>query len=504
MNSHKSEKVLLGILFVTGACVLVLEILAVRMLSPYFGNTIFNVSSVLTVILTSLSIGYYIGGKISDKKPYISSFLLIIFFSGLLVFLIQILNAYLLPVLGFKLPIISGPLVISLIMFFIPSILLGMLSPYVIKLATKNESSLDKIGSISGRVFFWSTLGSISGSLLTGFYLIPNFGITKILIGVGVVLCLISSVGYFLLKRKTSLLVVFVIVFVSALNIPEARAVGEIHSENGTYSKITVRAGKYNGQDSILLNLDRNFSSAVYVNSDELVFDYTKFYELYKLVDPEAKNFHVIGGGAYTIPRDILLKIEDAFVDVTEVEEKLLEISYRYFDLPYTDRLSNYVEDGRRFLHDSDKKYDLIFVDGFSSLYSVPSHLATKEFFELLRSRLTNNGSVVLNYIGNYDNAPNSFILSEMRTFKNIFPNSYFFAVDNLNEKQTQNIVFWGLANDKKIDFEGEGASLLNDYLKEAIKREILVSDEILNKHPVLTDNYAPVDFLVSQFLKKL
>ncbi len=115
--------------FITGACVLIIEIVATRILAPYFGNTIYSVSSVISVVLAALSVGYYIGGRVADKHPSQKLFFLLILFSGVLVLCIQLLQLSLLPVLGYSLPLSTGPLIVSCILFFFPSFLLGMLSP---------------------------------------------------------------------------------------------------------------------------------------------------------------------------------------------------------------------------------------------------------------------------------------------------------------------------------------------------------------------------------------
>ena len=181
---------LLFVVFLTGACVLIIEIVATRILSPYFGNTIFTVSSVISVVLAALSVGYYIGGKLADKTPSEKVFYSIILSSGLSILFLQLLNLRLLPYLGYKLSLMNGPLITAIILFFIPSFLLGTLSPFAIKLQELNAP--DKgIGSIAGEIFFWSTLGSIFGSLATGFIFIPKFGINQIVIATSLVLCVL-------------------------------------------------------------------------------------------------------------------------------------------------------------------------------------------------------------------------------------------------------------------------------------------------------------------------
>ena len=159
------------IVFLTGAAVLIIEVVAVRILSPYYGNTIFTVSSILSVILAALSFGYYLGGKLADKKASLSWFFGTIAASGLTVLLLHCLGLLVLPILSGLFSITYGPLISSAILFMIPALLLGTLSPYAIKLQSENFPKLG-LGSLTGEIFFWSTMGSITGSLLAGFVLI--------------------------------------------------------------------------------------------------------------------------------------------------------------------------------------------------------------------------------------------------------------------------------------------------------------------------------------------
>ena len=157
----------------TGAAVLIVEIAATRILAPYFGNSIFTISSVIGIVLAALSLGYYLGGGLADRKPSITLFFSLIVIGGLAVLLLQLLNAAVLPGIAYALSLIKGPLIVSLIMFFLPAMLLAMLPPFAIKLLHSSDANRG-VGNASGLVFFWSTVGSIAGSLSTGFVLIPH------------------------------------------------------------------------------------------------------------------------------------------------------------------------------------------------------------------------------------------------------------------------------------------------------------------------------------------
>ncbi|HZP33694.1 MAG TPA: fused MFS/spermidine synthase [Candidatus Acidoferrales bacterium] len=189
--------------FVTGASVLIVEVVGLRILTPFYGNTIFTVSSVISVILLALSCGYYLGGRLSDRRPALNYFFALILVSGLLLLFFYFAATLILPILSSRLSILSGPLVSATLLFLLPALLLGTLCPYAIKVRSTRTPQIG-IGTIAGNIFFWSTLGSIAGSLSAGFLLIPRFGIDRILITNGVVLCLLGLVPLLAFGRKNA------------------------------------------------------------------------------------------------------------------------------------------------------------------------------------------------------------------------------------------------------------------------------------------------------------
>ena len=193
MNARFYRFCLLSTVTLTGMAVLIIEITATRILAPHFGNSIFTFSSVISTILAALAIGYYLGGRLADRKPSDSLFFAIIALAGFGVLLLQLLNQWLLPRIAQRLSMIDGPLLVSLLLFLLPALLLGMLSPFAIKLLHRRDGG--GVGGASGLVFFWSTLGSIAGSLGAGFWLIPGFGVSRIVISVGAGLILLGAAG---------------------------------------------------------------------------------------------------------------------------------------------------------------------------------------------------------------------------------------------------------------------------------------------------------------------
>lgn len=500
------------VVFLTGASVLVVEVVAVRVLSPYYGNTIFTVSSVISVILLALSVGYWVGGALADRRPSLRWFFGIILLSGLVSLASYTLGAMVLPSLSVLFSITSGPLVSAALLFLLPALLLGTLSPYAVKLQSLNFPD-QGVGSAAGRIFFWSTLGSIVGSLTAGFFLIPTFGIDQILIANGVFLFLLglgplAALGVRLRGRYGYwfLGTFFVLLAVALLAFGETKG-NTLYSKDGIYEKITIYDGVHGGRPARFFQQDRSLSGAMYLDSEDpldLVYEYTKYYSLYKIFAPKVENALVIGGGAYSIPKALLAELPQANVDVAEIEPSLFILAKEFFGVSDTPRLKNYVEDGRRLLRDSGEKYDLIFSDVYYSLFSVPAHFTTQEFFTLAKSRLSDEGVFIASMIGDLSRRQPSLIMAELKTFQSVFPNSYFFAVESPEKADSQNIIFVGHNSSKKTDFSSSRILENKDAVIRSLQdKEIDLRRFDLSPYPLLTDNFSPVEYLTAQVLKK-
>ena len=484
------------------------------MLSPYYGNTIFTVSSVISVILLALSVGYYAGGVLADRRPSLEWFFSIILASGLLLLLFYFLGRLILPAISGKLSLELGPLISAALLFLLPALLLGTLSPFAVKLQSLYVPA-QGVGSVAGRIFFWSTLGSISGSLLAGFVLIPNFGVDRILIANGIALSALGFVPLVLLgvrgKGLYAALGAMIVLAAAPSFAVEPVTAGEkvIYRKDGVYQRITIYEGEYYGRPARFFLLDRSESGAMFLDSTDptdLVYDYTKNYGLFRLFTPRVQNALVLGGGAYSIPKAMLRELPDADVDVAEIEPSFFDLAKQYFGAADSPRLHNYVQDGRRFLQDAGKKYDLMFGDVYFSYFSVPPHFTTKEFFELAKARLSPGGVFVANMIGDLSRQQPSLIMAEIKTFKSVFPNSYFLAVDSpVITSLVQNITLVGYNSDTRIDLLSDQVAQHRDPLIRLLPYKVLDIDRRyeLSAYPMLTDDYSPVEYLTARALRR-
>ncbi len=494
-----------------GMAVLIIEITAIRMLAPFFGNSIFTISSVIGIILAALGVGYYLGGSLADRRPSAAWFFSLIVIAGFSVLLLQLLNAVLLPGIAYKLSLVNGPLIVSLLMFFLPALFLAMLAPFAITLLHAHEADRG-VGHASGLVFFWSTLGSIAGSLGTGFLLIPHWGIGNIIVGVGSGLVLLGGAGLLMTRKLPKILPVGVALLglISGIALREvaiADSRGVVFAADGLYERIVIRDIPLRDRTMRVLLQDRNISGGVYLDDGSMAFDYTQYYDLYRLFTPELKTALAIGGGAYNVPRSILQHSPRAIVDVAEIDPSLHALALRYFALPGDARLRNYVIDGRRFLHDTAERYDLVFSDAFRSFISAPAQFTTLEFFRLAKSRLREDGVLIANFYGSLAPDSRAMIYSVFRTMRAAFPQVYVFATVSPASEELQNFIFVGhnASNPHQRADLGQAAAVKFAYpvLKGVAALELRVADALLDSHPVLTDDYAPVEYYAANAIRR-
>jgi len=196
------------VVFIASFCTLVIELVAGRIMAPYVGVSLYTWTSIIGVVLAGISIGAYLGGIIADRYPRQTTLGWLLFLSGLGAFSISPLTN-LIGAAQFQSTLMMRIMILTTVIFFVPSAVLGMISPVVVKLTLDN---LEKTGNVVGKIYAFSTLGSIIGTFTTGFYLISWMGTRNILLIIGVILIASALVfGGFFMRRKS--LAVFILVF---------------------------------------------------------------------------------------------------------------------------------------------------------------------------------------------------------------------------------------------------------------------------------------------------
>ena len=343
------------------------------------------------------------------------------------------------------------------------------------------------------------TAGSIFGTFLSGFYLIPHFGTNKLLV---ILLSVLLLVHLLLLvkkdlKGKALILLVIIISWpvTGWFNTLVAKK-GVIDVDTG-YNRIWIYDIKDPETDKTakIMGINNEAHSLMFLDSDELANEYTKYYHLVKHFNPNFKTTLMFGGAGYSYPKDFLLKYPNASIDVVEIDPGITELAKKYFKLKENPNLAIYHQDGRVYLNETKKKYDAIFGDAFSSQYSLPYQLTTREAVQKKYKILNDDGVVILNIISAVDGEKGEFLRAEYVTYKSIFPQVYLFLVNVQNNgKPVQNIILVALKSEKKPDFNSTDQTM-NAYLRH------LWQNELPADLPVLTDDYAPVDYYIGKMI---
>ncbi len=488
----------LGLLvFSSGAMVMALELVASRILTPVFGSTTYAWGSLIGVILAGLSLGYYLGGKIADKNPKFQKICSIVFSAGLYTIFIPFIAP---SVLGFSISVLPEsqytPLLATFVLLILPTTLLGFVSPYSIKLATH---TLKRVGNISGNLYSLSTIGSILGTFLAVFVLIPTIAVREIIFAIGITLMITSVIG---LKAPPKIVTVVVIVLLfvpwSSTVVGLTPHIGEsIYEKETPYSHLDVIDF---GKKRILFLSGMRHSEMNLDDPSELVMDYTQYFHLVRIFNSDFEKVLFIGGGGFSGPKNFLSTYPNILVDVVEIDPDVIDAAKKYFVVNDDPRLRIFNEDARNFLSQTNEKYDLIILDAYATSY-VPFHLLTTEYFQILDSRLQPRGIVISNLIGSLVGETSDLFRAAYKTMDEIFPTLYVFptkhAIGNTQnlmlvatkiEKQIEKDELFQLATEKGL------VNLLDDFGEDHIYNEKIKTDDV----PLLTDQFSPVESLLN------
>lgn len=479
------------IVFLCGAVVMILELTGSRVLAPFVGNSLAVWTALIGIILASLSVGYYSGGKVADKYPTFRAFSLVIFGSGAAVGLTALAHSEILPIFQKVFTDVRVNAVVSAAILFAPaSVLLGMVSPYAVKLRVRE---LESSGATVGRLYAISTVGSIVGTFLSGFFLLSYFGTSGTLYGLAITLLGTSllAFGGSMLRLRLAVFALFGSALAATVVFDRAASARGYIDTDTAYSRVIIGSATdpVTGRPIRFLATDADaVQSAMFTDADsDLVLPYTKFYRLVGHFRPDVKSALTIGGGAYSYPKDFLQKFPNATMDVVEIDPELTALARRYFNLGDSPRLAIIHEDGRTYLNREPKTYDAIFIDAFRS-YTPPFQLTTKEAIRHAYNMLDEDGVVLANIISAVTGDNGKFLRAQYRTFAEIFPQVYVFPVQEAGRgDQVQNVLLVALKSKKPMSMESADAEL-NIYLSQRWTQVIPYDS------PSLTDDYAPVE----------
>lgn len=482
--------------FVCGALVMIFEIIGSRILSPFIGASTYIWTSLIGVILASLSLGYWLGGRLADKRPDVKILASVIFAAGGLISLTVLIKDVLLSMIASAAAMIEIKALIAAVLLFAPaSICLGFVTPFAVRL---RMTTLEETGRTVGRLYALSTIGSIIGTFAAGFFLIPFLGSVRTLYLIAGALIILSALLVPLSISKINIAAITFFILGVAASEGGAyilRTNSGVHDIDTEYSRVQVFETKdpASGKPIRALATDPYFvQSATFLDSEELVLEYGKFYHLISHFKPDFASTLLIGGAGYTFPREYLITYPNARIDVVEIDPQMTQIAREYFRMKDDPRMQIFHEDGRMFINRTEtEKYDAILMDAFGSLFSVPHHLTTLEAVTQFNRILSADGVIVFNLGAAISGEGGKFLAAELATYRQVFPQVHLFKVnaDYPDEKLQNLIIVASKSTDSGLSQNISSSSAIGSLLGHRYL------GTLPQGAPVLTDDLAPVEY---------
>ncbi len=509
MNSSRQRKYLLFAVFASGMTTLAVELTASRLLGNIFGTSNLVWASIIGLILIYLTVGYFLGGWWADRSPHYRTMYLIMAWGAFLIGLVPLVAN---PVLrfaanafdGLEVGILFGAFTGVLILFSVPVILLGTISPFAIRLSIRTPM---EAGRVSGRVYAISTLGSFIGTFLPVLVLIPMIGTTKTFIVFSEFLMIVALVGMWISSGLRAALrwiwmpLVVLLLLILGLGQGVKSTPGQIFETESGYNYIQVL--ERDGYRYLRLNEGQGIHSAYHPTEINYYGPWKQFLAASFFNQPpfspqDIKSMAIVGLAAGTSARQASEVLGPIPIDGFEIDDKIIEVGRKLFDMNQPN-LTAVAQDGRWGLKQSQNKYDLIVLDAYRPPY-IPWHLTTLEFFQLVSDRLTEQGAVGIN-VGR---APGDRRLIDgiVTTLQQVFPSVYVMDVpDSFNSiifatqqpTSTENL-YINL-------FELSGRDDIHPLLIESLQVTALNLQPMPQPSTVFTDDLAPIEWITNNMV---
>ncbi|MGD2158389.1 MAG: fused MFS/spermidine synthase [Anaerolineales bacterium] len=502
--------------FSAGMTTLAVELSASRLLGSVFGTSNVVWASIIGLILIYLTLGYFLGGRWADRAPYERSFYSILawgaFTAGLVPFAAR-------PVLRLaadafdqlEIGVLTGSFTAVLVLFIIPITLLGMISPYAIRLAISNRA---EAGRVSGRIYAVSTLGSFVGTFLPVLVLIPLLGTTFTFLAFGGYLTFVAIIGKWRVggwREATPWILMPVglglLAFLWA-NAPIKATAGQIYETESAYNYIQVL--EVDGYRYLRLNEGQGIHSIYHPEELDYQGPWMQFLAapFFNPAPHEIENVNsvaVVGLAAGTIPRQATAVYGPIPIDGFEIDPQIIDVGKEYFNMTMLN-LNAIAQDGRWGLEHNPRRYSLIALDAYRPPY-IPWHLTTLEFFQIVNQHLEKDGAMAIN-VGS---APNDRRLIEglIATIGYIFPSVYVMDVP-----ETFNSVIYATVQPTRMENMLENFVLLSNrddvhpLLLESIERTIvhMRSNPCEGATPstdciLFSDDQAPIEWITNNMV---
>lgn len=484
------------LLFVSSACLMTVELVAGRVVAPYIGVSLYTWTGIIGACLTGMSFGHLAGGWLADRGDPRRWLPRVFFAAALLTSILFVARPAIGGLANLMATLQVSPLVgiflLSTLFFGLPCFFLAAVSPLVYKLSLGSNS---RIGTTVGRLAASGIAGSIAGTYATGFWLIPAFGTRSILIGITFILAGLGAISMIAspVRRTITAAVMLTVPWLTASAIPaEAGSPCDVESAYYCIRVVTEDLDAETGPTK-KLRLDYLTHSGVRLNDpDHLWYEYEQVvaWLLKARNDRDARTLF-LGGGGYILPHWVEREFPRATIDVIEVDPAVTKVAEAEF-VPEMRRVKSHHMDARLALRQlpAKQKYDVVFGDVFNDL-SVPYHLTTLEFAELVKSRLADSGMYIVNVVDKKGDGP---LLGAMTaTLKRVFPHVAVLPGTDGNTGRGPHIL---VASEEPIPWE--------EWEEHPDRPPFDVSRLALpGKSMVLTDDYVPTDHLLLPVFSK-
>jgi predicted membrane-bound spermidine synthase len=489
--------------FTGGLVTLALELAAGRLLAPAFGTTELVWSAIIGLILLYLSVGYVLGGRWADRSPHPDTLYTILTAAGLTIAAIPLLSRPMLRLaargmMAWSLPQIAGPFVFVLVLFVAPVTLLACVSPFVIRLSVTDVTAT---GGTAGQIYAVSTLGSFIGTFLPNLVLVPNLGTYRTFMSLAIIAAVTGLWGLWHFNRRRFWLLAWTLLLLIALFIlkpgtikPEA---GLIHEEESVYNFIQVIENT-DGSRYLLLNEGQGIHS-IYLPGDEILtggpWDYyliAPYFNPAPYPPSAVGSLLVIGLAAGTTPTQYTAVYGALPIDGVEIDPAIIQVGREYFAMTQPN-LTAYAADGRAFLAQTTRHYDVVAVDAYRLPY-MPWHLTTVEFFAEVRAHLTEKGVVAINVGHTPDTGDGDWRLVEamVATMQQVYP-----AVHVIEVPGSFNAIVVATVQPTTACNLADNLPLLADVRLHTVAEQALANlREVAPTGLVFTDDRAPVEQL--------
>ncbi len=502
------RKFLFIAVFISGMVTLAVEMATGRLLGNYFGTSNLIWASIIGLILIYLTVGYFIGGKWADRSPKFDTFFRILTWGAFTTCLVPFAARPILKIAAdafdqLWIGNLIGSFIVVMILFTIPITLLGTASPFAIRLAIHDSR---QAGSISGRIYAISTLGSFIGTFLPDILLIPIIGTYRTFLLLGFFLMIFALIGLFLSAgwRKSLPLIWMpvIVIFLWFFGAPgtDKNTQGMIFETESSYNYIQVLKEK----DFYLLRLNEGQGVHSIYHPEQLNYFgpweqvlVAPFFNQPPVDINQVKSMAIIGLAAGTTARQALEVFPNLKIDGFEIDPKIVDVGYQYFDMK-NPNLTVFVQDGRWGLHTSNNTYDVISVDAYRPPY-IPWHFTTVEFFSEVYDHLSPNGVLVINIGRGMDDR--RLIDALGSTILEVFPsihvmdlpfsfNSILFATKTPTE-----------VSNLQMNYQNIVESEVHPLLKETMKITLDNIQQPPQSTIVFTDDKAPIEWYTNAMI---